>query len=32
MNAYVRIRHAGNILLPLYDPAVLDRFKDGRIA
>jgi glyoxylase-like metal-dependent hydrolase (beta-lactamase superfamily II) len=32
INAYMRIRHAGKILLPLYDPAVLDRFKDGRIA
>jgi len=31
LNAYVRIRHAGKFLVPLYDPQVLERFEGGRI-
>lgn len=31
LNAYVRIRHAGKFLVPLYDPTVLDRFEGGQI-
>jgi hypothetical protein len=31
LNAYVRIRHAGQIVVPLYDPQVLERFEGGRI-
>lgn len=31
LNAYVRIRHAGPLLVPLYDPLVLERFEGGHI-
>jgi glyoxylase-like metal-dependent hydrolase (beta-lactamase superfamily II) len=31
LNAYVRIRHAGQLLVPLYDPLVLQRYEGGRI-
>lgn len=32
LNAYARIRAEGEVVVPLYDPAVLERFPDGRIA
>ena len=31
LNAYARIRAAGEVVVPLYDPALLERFPDGRI-
>jgi hypothetical protein len=31
LTAYTRMRSEGSIVVPLYDPAVLDRFPDGRI-
>jgi glyoxylase-like metal-dependent hydrolase (beta-lactamase superfamily II) len=31
LNAYTRMRHEGQLVVPLYDPAVLERFADGRI-
>jgi hypothetical protein len=32
LNAYTRMRSEASTIVPLYDPAVLDRFPDGRIA
>jgi len=32
LNAYARMRAEGNVVVPLYDPALLERFPDGRIA
>jgi len=32
MAAYARIREDGDIVIPLYDPLVLERFPEGRIA
>jgi len=32
LNAYTRMRSEGSTIVPLYDPAVLERFPDGRIA
>ena len=31
LNAYARIRAEGEVVVPLYDPALLERFPDGRI-
>jgi glyoxylase-like metal-dependent hydrolase (beta-lactamase superfamily II) len=31
LNAYVLIRQAGELVVPLHDPTVLERFQDGRI-
>jgi hypothetical protein len=31
LNAYTRMRTEGKHVVPLYDPAVLERFADGRI-
>jgi len=32
LRAYARIRNEAEIVVPLYDPALLERFPDGRIA
>jgi hypothetical protein len=32
LNAYTRMRSEGSTVVPLYDPAVLERFPDGRVA
>jgi hypothetical protein len=31
LTAYTRMRSEGSIVVPLYDPAVLERFPDGRV-
>ena len=31
LNAYARMRSEGEVVIPLYDPALLERFPDGRI-
>jgi len=31
LNAYARMRAQGDVVVPLYDPALLERFPDGRI-
>jgi hypothetical protein len=32
LTAYARIRNEAEIVMPLYDPALLERFPNGRIA